>query len=48
MATVIRAVYTVQFAERVYALHAFQKKSKRGIATSHANIELIKGPANAG
>jgi phage-related protein/predicted XRE-type DNA-binding protein len=28
-----RAVYTVQFAGVVYALHAFQKKSKRGIAT---------------
>ena len=28
-----RAVYTVRFAEAVYVLHAFQKKSKRGIAT---------------
>jgi phage-related protein len=36
-----RAVYTVRFVERVYALHAFQKKSKRGIATSRADIDLI-------
>jgi phage-related protein len=28
-----RVVYTVGFAEAVYILHAFQKKSKRGIAT---------------
>jgi phage-related protein len=26
-----RAVYTVQFADVVYVLHAFQKKSKRGV-----------------
>jgi len=36
-----RAVYTVQFAGVIYALHAFQKKSKRGIATSQKDIELI-------
>jgi len=28
-----RAVYTVRFTRAVYVLHAFQKKSKRGIAT---------------
>jgi len=28
-----RAVYTAQFAGRIYVLHAFQKKSKKGIAT---------------
>ena len=28
-----RAVYTVRLGERVFVLHAFQKKSKRGIAT---------------
>ena len=28
-----RAVYTVRFATKAYVLHAFQKKSKRGIAT---------------
>lgn len=28
-----RAVYTVKFAEAVFVLHCFQKKSKRGTAT---------------
>ena len=37
-----RAVYTVQFADAVYVLHAFQKKSKRGIATSRQDIDLIR------
>lgn len=37
-----RAVYTVKFAGIVYALHAFQKKSKTGIATSKQDIALIK------
>ena len=32
-----RAVYTVRFAGAVYVLHAFQKKSKRGIATPKAS-----------
>ena len=31
-----RAVYTVKFADVVYVLHAFQKKSRRGSATSNA------------
>jgi phage-related protein len=37
-----RAVYTVRFAEVVYVLHAFQKKSKKGIATPRREIDLIK------
>lgn len=37
-----RAVYTVRFPEAVYVLHAFKKKSKRGIATPQADIELIR------
>jgi phage-related protein len=37
-----RAVYTVKFAGIVYVLHAFQKKSKQGIATSKQDIELIE------
>ena len=37
-----RAVYTVKLAGRVYVLHAFQKKSKSGIATPKAEIEVIK------
>ncbi len=36
-----RAVYTVRFAEAVYVLHAFQKKSKRGAATPKAELDLI-------
>ena len=37
-----RAVYTVKFAEAVFVLHAFQKKSKQGIKTPQEDIELIK------
>jgi phage-related protein len=37
-----RAVYTVRFAGVVYVLHAFQKKSKKGIGTPKRDIELIK------
>jgi len=36
-----RAVYTVRFAEAVYVLHVFQKKSRAGIATSPRDLELI-------
>ena len=36
-----RAVYTVRFAEVVYVLHCFQKKSKSGIATPKQDIDLI-------
>jgi phage-related protein len=37
-----RAVYTVRFANKIYVLHAFQKKSKRGIGTPKREIELIR------
>ena len=37
-----RAVYTVKLEGRVYVLHAFQKKSKSGIATPKAEIDLVK------
>jgi phage-related protein len=37
-----RAVYTVKFEGIVYVLHAFQKKSKRGISTPKQDIELIE------
>lgn len=37
-----RSVYTVRFTDRVFVLHAFQKKSKSGIATPKADIELIR------
>jgi len=35
-------VYTVRFSDAVYVLHAFQKKSKKGIATPQKDIELVK------
>ena len=37
-----RAIYTVRFAHAVYVLHAFQKKSLRGIATRKSDIDLVK------
>jgi phage-related protein len=37
-----RAIYTVRFAEVVYVLHAFKKKSKKGIATPKHELELIQ------
>jgi len=37
-----RAVYTVKFENIVYVLHCFQKKSKKGIATPKADVDLIK------
>jgi phage-related protein len=37
-----RAVYTVRFAQRLYVLHAFQKKSKRGIETPKREIRLVE------
>ena len=36
-----RTVYTVRFAKAVYVLHAFQKKSRRGIATPKSELDLI-------
>jgi phage-related protein len=37
-----RAVYTVRYADAVYVLHAFQKKSRRGIETPKADLNLIE------
>ena len=37
-----RAVYTVKFGDCVYVLHAFQKKSKSGIGTPKADVDLIE------
>lgn len=37
-----RAVYTVRFKEAVYVLHAFQKKSPKGIKTARIDIDLIE------
>ena len=32
----------VRFGDAIYVLHAFQKKSKKGIATPQKEIELVK------
>ena len=37
-----RAVYTVRFKEVVYVLHAFQKKSPKGIKTAQVDIDLVE------
>ena len=37
-----RAVYTTKIGDAIYVLHAFQKKSKRGIRTPKKEIDLIK------
>lgn len=36
-----RTVYTVRFADAVYVLHAFQKKSKKGMATPRHDMDVI-------
>jgi phage-related protein len=41
-----RAVYTVRLSGRVYVLHAFQKKSKRGIKTPKPEMDLIQSRLN--
>ena len=37
-----RGVYTVRFADKVYVLHAFQKKSKKGSETPQSDIVLLR------
>lgn len=37
-----RAVYTVRVGDAVHVLHAFQKKSCRGIATPRPDVALIQ------
>jgi phage-related protein len=37
-----RTVLAVQLGGRIYVLHAFQKKSKKGIATPKHEVDLIK------
>ena len=37
-----RAVYTVKFAEAIFVLHCFQKKSKSGIATPKEDMDFIR------
>ena len=42
METAIERVYTVRFKEVVYVLHAFQKKSPKGIKTANVDVDLIE------
>ncbi|MGH9789505.1 MAG: type II toxin-antitoxin system RelE/ParE family toxin [Candidatus Acidiferrales bacterium] len=37
-----RAVYTVKLRGRIYVLHAFIKKSKKGIATPKPDLEVVR------
>lgn len=37
-----RLVYTTKFAGVVYALHAFKKKSTRGVATPKKDIDKVR------
>ncbi len=37
-----RAVYTVKISDAVYVLHAFQKKSKKGIKTPKEEMDIVK------
>ena len=41
MGDAYRAVYTGRFTNVVYVLHAFQKKSHRGIQTGARDVALI-------
>ena len=36
-----RAVYTVRFRRAIYVLHAFQKKSPKGVKTPRSDVERI-------
>lgn len=47
MGDTYRAVYTVKFAEWVYVLHCFQKKSRSGIATPKPDMDLINNRLRA-
>jgi phage-related protein len=37
-----RVVYVVQLDKDIWVIHAFQKKSKRGIKTPQSEIDLVK------
>ena len=38
-----RAMYTVKYAQAVFVLHCFHKKSKKGIATPKEDMDVIRG-----
>ena len=37
-----RVVYAVQFADEIWVVHAFQKKSTQGIKTPQHEIDLVR------
>jgi len=37
-----RAIYTVKVPDAIHVLHAFQKKSKSGIATPRPDVDVVK------
>src|SRR6266851_1849682 len=37
-----RAVYTVRFADLIYVLHCFQKKSRKGRETPRYHLEMVR------
>jgi phage-related protein len=37
-----RVVYTIKFPRAIYVLHAFQKKSTKGVATPRHEVDTIK------
>lgn len=37
-----RAVYTVKLGNKIYVLHTFKKKSKKGIKTPKPDIDLVR------
>jgi phage-related protein len=41
-----RVTYAVQLAEEIWVIHAFQKKSPRGIKTPKREVDLIRDRLN--
>ena len=41
-----RVIYAVQLAEEIWVIHAFQKKSTRGIKTPKREVDLIRDRLN--
>lgn len=37
-----RAIYTVKFEKVIYVLHAFQKKSPKGIKTAKGDVDTVE------
>jgi len=42
MGDTYRAVYVLQLSDGIHVLHAFQKKSKSGVATPREDVELVR------